>query len=175
MTGLREEINFLFITANSIVPQSRDAVTVTLEKVTFSDFRIHSLNPDGTSADRGVLTLHSGTLSAVVRPVLGENAQKPATFDVPTPVSALDDVVLTDAEATLEAEGKTFRLTIEAASLSAFNGSYQGRSNEISGSIRVNGELISLGGGPLNPDFEQADFDARYACTENLAALVPAI
>lgn len=172
VTGLREEINVLFITADSIVPASRDAVTLTLESVTFQDFVLSSRNPDGSSGDLGVLTLHTGTLTGTVRPVLGENAQSGA-FDVPTPVSALDDIWLVNAEATLQAQGKTFRLTIEEASLDAFNGTYEGRSNEISGSIRVNGETLQLPLQPLNPAFDQADFDARYQCTADLAGLVP--
>jgi hypothetical protein len=174
VTGEREEIGFLGIPiADSIVPNSRDAVTVYLDAVSFNDFGNWNLNADGSSADLGVLTIHSGTLSGVVRPVLGENAGEQGTFDVATPVSALDDIVLSDAEVTLVSQGKTFKLDIESTQISAFNGSYAGQSNEIAGTVTMGGETHTLAADPLNPDFEQASFDAAYVCTEDLEATVP--
>jgi hypothetical protein len=171
VTGEREEINMLFISADSIIPNSRDAVTVTLHDVAFDNFRPFHLNQDGSSADPGVLTLHSGNLSGVVRPVLGENSGEAGTYDVPTPVSALDDIRLQGAEVTLEAQGKTFKFTIDSTSIDAFNGSFQGRQNEISGTVTIDGEAISLSGG-LDPGYTQADFDSGYSCNEDLEAII---
>lgn len=174
VTGVREEIGFLGITiADSIVPSSHDAVTVRLEDVALADFKSWSENEDGTSADLGVLTIHSGSLAAGLDPVLGANAGEDGTFDVPTPVSALGGVRLTDAEVTLVSDGKTFKLHVDDTDLAAFNGTYNGRSNEIDGTITLEGETFSLAGQSLNPEFTQDDFDARYACTEDLADVIP--
>jgi hypothetical protein len=173
VTGVRDEVGFLGITiADSIVPNSRDAVSVNLEQVTFDEFSNHNRDAQGELADPAVLTLHSGSLSATVLPVLGENAGESGTFDVATPVSALENVALTDAEITLVAQGKTFKFHVDATQLSAFNGTYNGRSNEIDGTITVDGEQFSLAGQSLNPDFDQTRFDQAYACTEDLAAVI---
>jgi hypothetical protein len=157
--------------ADSIIPRVRDAVSLSLDQVSFTNFEMWSVRPDG-SADLGVLEIESGTGSALVSPILGENADDPGVFMTPTPVSALDDVEFTDMTATLFADGKVFKLDIASTSLRAFNGSYQGQSNEIEGTIVVNGESIVLAPQALDPEFAQSTFDASYVCTENLTAVI---
>ena len=48
-----------------------------------------------------------------------------------------------------------------------------GRANFIRGSITIDGRRIDYPpGAALDSGFDQSDFDARYACTEDLAAPV---
>jgi hypothetical protein len=157
--------------ADSIIPRVRDAVSISLEDVTFTDFKMWSVRPDG-GEDLGVLDIASGSGSALVSPILGENADDAGVFMTPTPVSALDDVNFSDMSAVLYADGKIFKLDIASTSLRAFNGTYQGQSNLIAGSIVVNGETIELAPQGLDPEFEQSAFDASYECTENLTAVI---
>jgi len=172
--GELEEIALFGIPiADSIIPRARDAVTVGLDAVSFEDFKMWSVRTDG-SEDLGVLEIHTGGGSAIVSPVLGENADENNVYMTPTPVSALEQVVLSTTDATLFADGKVFRLDISSTSLRAFNGTYQGLSNQIEGSIVVNGETIVLAPQSLDPEFDQAKFDQSYACTENLEAVIPA-
>jgi len=56
----------------------------------------------------------------------------------------------------------------------AFNGTYDGQSNSISGSVTVGGTAVPLADPRLNPDFDQDAFDATYACTPDLVEPVPA-
>lgn len=167
------ERDTMFLVIDSIVPRSREAVEIVVEQALLEEVVAYQVAP-GASLPPGLLTLHSGTLSAVVTPILGERESEPGTFDVPTPVAVLGDVRLDDAEATLEAEGKTFHMTLDDVRLSARAGVYQGEGNVLSGSLRVNGELITLDELALNPAYDQAASDQSYACTEDLRETIPA-
>ena len=69
-------------------------------------------------------------------------------------------------------------LDSQCADLDAFNGSYGFDTNSLSGDLWVNGTRYRMdeNGEPLllNPDFDQEEFDATYACKENLLEVVPA-
>jgi hypothetical protein len=175
VTGLREEINLIFVRFDSIVPNSRESVTVTENMIAFNEFNTYELDRGQTTAARGI-NIHNGTASAVVVPILGEQEDEAGTFDVPTKVARLSNINVQNANVTIVYEGKTFNVRVDSASLSAFNGSYAatGEKNMIQGSITVAGSTFTLAPQPLDPDFNQADFDARYACTDNLRATVPA-
>ncbi|MCC6338171.1 MAG: hypothetical protein IT380_29785, partial [Myxococcales bacterium] len=168
--GLRER-KLLFV--DSIVPTTRRAVTVELGPVQVNELASYTL-PVGANVPTARLTLHSGTLSAVVRPVLGERASAPGTFDLPTPVAQFSEVQLTGARVTLESGAKRFVFSIPTARLDAFNGTYLGASNSLSGQVEVDGARVDLGLLPLNPDFQQPAFDSSYGCTEDLRSVVPA-
>lgn len=169
VTGEREK---KFFVVDSIIPRSRDAVTVYLDDVQLTDFVAFS-DPAGPAGPIGKLTIHQGTLRAVVQPATGERADDPGTFDVATPVAKLTDVRLENATATLESAGKTFTLQIPSASLAAVNGPYHDEANIVGGTITVNGDAIDVPLGPLDATYTQASFDANYVCTENLAGPVP--
>lgn len=169
VTGERETKYFL---VDSIIPRSRDAVTLFLDAVELTDF-VAFTDPGGPDGPLGKLTIHQGTLSAIVKPATGERADDPGTFDVPTPVAKLEAVRIEDATATLESAGKTFTLHIASANLEAVNGPYRDQTNVLAGRITVNGDVIDLPTSPLNPAYAQEAFDEGYACTENLAAPVP--
>ena len=127
----------------------------------------------GSTAPTGRLIIHSGTLSAVVKPVLGERLSALGTFDVPTPVSSISEVKLTNAKVTLESGAKRFNFTIPTANLKAFNGSFKGSTNFLEGSIQLDDAMVTLPSMPLNPDFSQAALDSSYACTMDLKSVVP--
>ncbi len=167
--GLREK-QLLFIDA--IVPQTRDAVTLRLDAARLGNFTAAAI-PAGATAPTAALTIHSGTLTATVKPVLGERRSKPGTFDVATPVSSLTQITLTNARVTLKSGPKTFVFAIPTATLDAFNGAYLGQTNALSGTVSIDGTPVTLGAMALNPMFSQAAFDQTYACTPDLASVVP--
>lgn len=172
--GLREEISLIIISFDSIVPKSREAVTVTESMINFNEFKSYDLDPGETAPSRSI-TIHSGQAAATVQPILGERSDEPGTFDVPTKVARLSNISYTNAQLTIVSDGKTFKVPVSSASLNAFNGSYgtTGEKNMISGSITAFGKTFTLEPQDLDPDFNQADFDARYVCTEDLRSTVP--
>ena len=184
VTGIRDEVSILFITADSIVPNTRDSVTVTLDDIAFTETSIYELDPGQEVAERAI-TIHGGGMSAVVEPVTGENngtggGIPPPTeggFDVPTKVARMRDVVMSAADVTILYEGKTFNVHVDSANLYAFNGSWDqaGETNTIRGEISVNGQTISMEPQMLDPDFDQADFDARYVCDPQLVGTIPPV
>lgn len=169
VTGLRER---RLLVIDSIIPRTRNAVTVSLGAVQLNQLAAWSL-PQGVNAPTAKLTIHSGTLSAVVKPVLGERMSEQGTFDLATPVSAMTEISLTNARVTLSSGAKTFGFTIPSARLDAFNGTYLGSSNSLSGTLQVGDKLVTLEPMALNPDFDQVTFDASYRCTDDLRAVIP--
>jgi hypothetical protein len=159
-----------FLVIDAIEPRSSQSVTIELHDVALHDFVTYPLAA-GESQPIGKLTIHDGTLSAVVEPATGARADEPETFDVPTPVARISSVRLQNAHATLEAQGKLFELTITDTDLSATNGSLGGVTNQIEGTITFDGDTIDVGGA-LNPTYNSATFDQSYMCTENLAGPV---
>ncbi len=125
----------------------------------------------GQSQPVGKLTIHEGTLSALVEPATGARADEPETMDVPTPIAHLSQIHLRNARATLEAQGKVFEIEIDDTSLTATNGTFNAVSNRIDGTIMIDGHAVTVGG-PLNPTFNAAQFEQSYLCTENLAGPV---
>ncbi|MFZ5468250.1 MAG: hypothetical protein ACOZIN_02335 [Myxococcota bacterium] len=170
VTGERDTA---YAVADSIIPRTPDAVTITLSDVLLTDFSAYSL-PSGAVSPVARLVLHSGRLFAVVAPIVGERQSEPGRFDVPTPVATFSNVRLLDAYATLEVGGMRFTLVIPETRLLAQNGSLRGVSNTLSGTLRLgSGLTIDLAAVPLDPDFEQTAFDASYACTPDLKAPIP--
>lgn len=169
---VRGERDTTLVFVDSIVPRSRDAVDVELSSVELDGFVAYQVAP-GDSLPAGMLTIHAGTLSAFVQPILGERESEPGTFDVPTPVAVLGEVRFDAVEATLESQGKTFQLALDDVQLAARAGVYQGQGNVVSGSLRVNGARVTLDELPLNPAYDQAAFDESYACTEDLRETIP--
>lgn len=158
----------LFI--DSVIPRDRNAVDVNLREVQLLEFSTYALAA-GSDEPAGILIIHQGTLSALVQPALGNRADEPDTYDVPTPVARLSSVRLSGT-ASLYAQGKTFHFDIDNAELIATNGAFLGSENTLGGSMSINGTSFQLGNLPLNPAYAPAAFDSSYACTENLAGPV---
>ena len=177
--GMREKlINIGSISLiDSIVPTSHESVQLELQNVTLEHFYVFELNQGQSKPDRSIM-IRSGTLSAVVSPITGENAEEPGTFDIGTAVAHMTNVRLVNADVTITSEGKTFNLQVDDASLEAFNGSYRGKgmTNMIKGTLWIEGREITYpASSPLDPEYSQADFDARYVCTEGLRQTIPSM
>lgn len=171
VTGLRESIIFGI---DSIAPDVRESVTLTIDSAEIlEEFQSFGVGPNGEE-DLGYLTVHSGNFSGVVKPIMGYSVAE-ERYVAPTPVAELIGINLAGADVTLQSQGKTFRFTVDSSSLNAFNGSFGGRSNEINGTITIDGDAYIMGEQSLVPDFSQADFDAAYACEteDDLREIIP--
>jgi hypothetical protein len=167
VVGEREKKFFII---DSIIPRDPRAVTIDLNNVNLDGFSAYGAPANGDPA--GILTLHSGVMNGTVKPITGERASEPGIYDVATPIANIPNVTVQNADVTLWSEGKTFHFTINNASLSAFNGAYDGFANFLSGTITIDGEQVNLGEIPLNPDYSQAKFNSSYQCTEDLAGIM---
>lgn len=164
VTGERTTMYFF---VDAIEPRSPQSVTIELQDAQLEDFVTYQLAA-GQSTPLGKLTIHEGTLSAVVEPATGARADAPQTYDVPTPIARISQVHLRNARATLEAQGKIFVIDIADTDLSATNGSLGGVTNLIEGSVLIDGKPVQVGGA-LNPTYSQSSFEQSYLCTENLS------
>jgi hypothetical protein len=170
--GERETM-LLFI--ESIVPRDPTSVEIRLEHVVFNEFAaFHTHAETGTA--QAIMTIHSGTFSGVVQPVLGERASEPGRYDVSVPVvygvSRLANLRLQNADITLTSDGMTFNYHIDDSLIQAFNGTYGEDSNWVRGLVTVDGLEVDVPEVPLDPHFDQAHFDSGYLCTEDLRGLV---
>jgi hypothetical protein len=170
--GIRSDIVIFILRFFSIAPHNRDAVDIFLDRVEFNNFKAYATKASEVSPSRA-LTIHSGFLSAHVHPIMGENDDDRGTYDIPTPIARMRTVRLIDAPITLYSEGMTFVAHIDSAEFYAFNGAYQGERNAITGTIVVDGKTFQILDQDLDPDYNQQQFDASYACTDDLRALVP--
>lgn len=165
--GEREKQFFL---VDSIIPRDPAAVDVFLREVALDGFATYTIAA-GENEPPGLLTIHSGVLSAEVHPALGARADDPSVVDVPTPVAQLNNVRLT-ADATLVAQGKTFHVRIDATELTATNGRFHGEENVVRGSVSLDGVSYALVDVPLNPTYQAAAFEEAYVCDVDLAGPV---
>jgi hypothetical protein len=167
--GLREPAVdlFFFQVGESIEPQDSRSIDLWIESTELSDFSSYGLKA-GASEPLGILKIHQGTLDAFVQPATGENLEG-GGYVVPTPVATMEGVRLRNATATLFAQGMLFEIEINDTNLTATNGRVHDQENEISGTVTIDGVTIQVGGS-LDPEYDPAQFEAGYVCTENLAA-----
>jgi hypothetical protein len=158
---------------DSIIPRSRDALTINLTGALLADFAAYKM-PSGLADPYVKLVLHGGTLTGQVVPGLAERRSTPGVYDVGTPVATFTDIRLQNAPVTLSVAGKHFSFVISGAQLSGRNGSLNGVTNTISGQVAIGNETIVIPEGTvLDPEFTQARFDSTYACTADLGSLIP--
>jgi hypothetical protein len=184
VTGLRDDIiDLSFLdpllglfdaddALKSITPGSHEFVIIDIKFVILEDFVSYIL-PLGDSEPVGSLTIESGEIKGIVRPVMQERVGSPGTYDIATPAAFVEDVEVFNLKAVLLGQGKIFNVDIEYAYLSALNGIFQGVGNTVNGRIKVNGKLVELGDDTiLNPDFDQDAFNQSYACEEGLPGFI---
>ncbi|MCB9649524.1 MAG: hypothetical protein H6730_23425 [Deltaproteobacteria bacterium] len=171
VTGIREEITILFISIDSIAPDAHDSVTVVHDRIELEEFETYDID-DGAQVPLRGIRFHDGVMSGTVEPMTGRNRRSDA-YDIPTKVARMTNVHLEPADATILYEGKTFNVHIDRADLVAFNGAFRGEANMIEGELVLNGKLIPMPRQGLDPEYEQEDFDQRYACTRNLGETLP--
>ncbi len=159
-----------------VEPQNRDSVSFDMHAIAFNDFRVFDLLPD-ESTPESYLVLHNGTVNGWAYPITGEAADQPGVYYIKTPVSAFSGIHVAAARVTLVSGAKQFNITLDSSSLDAFNGSYMYRGNELTGTMVVDGQVVEVPIDPddpgLDPNYDQAVFDASYVCKDNLLEVVP--
>ncbi|MEW5850456.1 MAG: hypothetical protein AB2A00_16850 [Myxococcota bacterium] len=149
-----------------VVP-STDSPAVLSLTITPTNFKVSS------SADVNALTLVSGTLAGTLTPRVALAADTGACA-ISTPMARFEDLTYTNGVVKVTSESGTFQLNVGTSTIDAVNGTWDTDSNKLSGSISVEGESFTVPSDlqGLNPDFDQAAFDASYACTPNLVTPV---
>jgi hypothetical protein len=169
VTGKRDDILYL---VPSITPDAPDSVTVTFDHADMTNLAAWH-TAAGASGPEYKLTLQSGTMTGTAKPVTGQSKSDPGDYDVGTPVATFTNLAFNGGAATLFADGKTFKLNIDSATLNAMNGHFRGQGNYLSGTISIDHHMVMLPQMVLNPSYEQQAFDASYACTADLASVIP--
>ena len=155
-----------------IIPTTRTAAQLTLTSLALEGFTAFDL-PTGVANPTTYATV-SGAAALTLGPVSGESSTSANVFSIGTPVAHLTGVSSATTSMSLFNSGSRFDLTLTAVSLEAWNGSFGGSSNSISGSLVVDGVPVTVGASPLVAGFTQAAFDATYVCTPGLKEVVPA-
>lgn len=169
--GIREEIEILFISIDSIVPDGHDVVRIEHDQIRFEDFETYDIDEGAQVPLRGI-RLASGTMRGVVEPMTGRS-NRDGAYDVPTKIARMSQVHLEDAPATILFEGKSFNVHIDRADLSAFNGAFRGEQNVIEGEVVIDGKTIPMPRQGLDPEYDQETFDSRYTCERELDGPLP--
>jgi hypothetical protein len=157
----------------SFVPTARDSAVLTLPGIQFANWSVAATDSADVVDSR--VTITSGTAGLVVNPITGRNAGASGAlgtdvFTESTGIAQITDLVGDDLVMTIVSAGKTFNLTLTDVDLDAFAGAFfdgvaEVGSNDLSGTVTVNGELVNIAPGtPLNPAYDQAAFDATYTC-----------
>lgn len=149
---------------DAAVPERRDAVDISLD-ANFDDFKVW-MEPGQHS-----LQIFKGGLSGTLHPRLAVDTVRGAC-GLPTPVAQFEHVTYRDAEVRIVSEGKTFDITVNNSLLEAQNGSKDGRTNFLAGTIVVDGDTLPVptdGGAPvLDPEYDSANFTRSFACTADM-------
>jgi hypothetical protein len=150
------------------VPTTRTGMTYSLSSLALTD--VEAQTPGG-----GALWFRaSGTVAADLDPIGGERASQAGIYSIRTPVFRIPSITATTLTgAILSPAGARVDLAVSDVSLAAAIGVYQGSGNTLSGTLTVDGEVVTLSGVPFDPAYNQAELDARYVCTPDLAATVP--
>jgi len=168
ITGLR---NTQYLVVASIIPSDHREVQIVLDQAELNGFQTYDLGT-GDSVPPMRITFHDGTISGMVEPILGERASEPGSFDVPTPIAIISDVVVLNAAVTMEVMGMTLVFDINEARITAQNGIFEGEGNYIEGSMVIDGVPVAIPHGVLDPEFDQNRFNQSYACADDLLATI---
>jgi len=149
---------------NPVIPAGPDAVTITLTKATFDNFKVVS------SASDSKLTMIKGNLTAVVKPRLAVNKTNGAC-SVATPNTSFSDVKYDPAsEVFIDSPGNAFGAPVDGSNLTAQNGVNGDKTNTLSGVITVFGsEVDATVTDGLDPEYNQEAFDMGWQCHPDLA------
>ncbi len=169
--GIRKEINVIITRIDSIEPDRHDSVTVWQDNLQFNEYAAWDKDPDTDRIARGI-TIHEGSMSGVVYPVTGRADD--GAYDIPTKVAHMQGLTANNLRVQIIYDNKRFNAVIDSAQLEAFNGSWIGKglTNHIEGQIVMNGTTYPLPAQGLDPDYDQATFDQRYECTDDLSGLI---
>jgi hypothetical protein len=159
-----------------IFPDTRDAATLTFDALEFDNFEVYDLAlGETTSATASSLT---GIVTGTLNPIAGESGLMSTLAGMPiyavsTPVTGMNYQMETGS-LRIFSDGNTFVVQLTDVALDAFAGSYGERTNELSGTLTVNGQVVTIPVGTvLNPDYDQELLDESYACSFGLEGTVP--
>lgn len=169
-TGTRA-VGGVFFMPQQLVPVTPTNTMIGISELRLNDFTTYSLRPGQTTVSTQ-LQFVGGTASYWFNPVAGEDAMIPGVFDQATPVAEVGMIEIDNAPVSLRTDGRTFNVRIDSASLEAFIGTFGNRSNELSGTITLDGQTFDLGMIDLDPTFNQTTFDLGYVCNPQLRAPV---
>ncbi|MDP7038111.1 MAG: hypothetical protein QGI45_03060 [Myxococcota bacterium] len=147
-----------------VIPHDAKSLAIYLDEVLMENFVVHSSDSDA------YLKAKSGTVSAVVKPLLARSDSK-GLCAIPTGHVAVENLSYTDAQLFVDSGDRDFDVEVPTSDLHAQIGQSDAYENRLWGSIRVwdkDKEIKGLEGG-LNPDYEAQDYVDSFACTEDLA------
>jgi len=180
VTGEKTVTGAIALASPPIQPLDRQSAMFRFTRIDLENYAAMEYEEGSTEA-KPHLILHDGVFTGYSHPVTGEAADSPGRFFIKTPVSKFRDVTIGNTEATLVVGKKQFKVTIDRAKLTAFNGTFHDgqtlNHNSIEGEISIDGKVFNVPvdseDPTLNPDFDQTTFDASYECKENLLEPVP--
>jgi hypothetical protein len=160
----------------SFVPNVRDAATLTLTGIGFSGWTVFDTDVNGVTETK--ITVVDGSADVVVSPIDGWNANASGAlgidvFDQSTGTAGIGGLTMASGNLVLELFGKTFKVQVSDVDIDAFAGFYADNgteigSNDITGSITVDGEPVTITPRELNDGLTPLDFTATYSCSPAL-------
>lgn len=176
VTGTKSVTGKVVLSVNPLQPQDPTSAVLDLPEMTLDEARTLELRPDATDY-QPYLTMHDGALSGTFHPITGEAADTPGAYFIVVPVGGLADVSLHNSDVTLHEGAMQFPMHVDDSSLYAFTGGYLDDQNWLYGTVTIDGTTWPIGSAdapiPLDPEYDQATFDATYECTDNLKEVVP--
>ncbi|MEE8409471.1 MAG: hypothetical protein V3T05_07695, partial [Myxococcota bacterium] len=178
VTGVKRVTGEFATAYPPLQPLHRQAVRLDFTEIRLTDFAAFDYAA-GSTTSGAYMIINDAVLRGSIIPVTGEAADNPGHYYIATPVARFEGLQVLSATVTLVSGDSQFTFTLSDVDIDAFNGRYQASSNEIAGSVAVDGESYSVPvcaeDGRLDPTFEQQAFDTAYACTPNLLEPVPPV
>ena len=151
---------------NPILPTSSEASQLRLKRVDIIEAYKVTLS-DGTKME-----LREGSFSTDIKPRLAKGADIDACV-APTPNATIENLKMFSVNAKIVGDGESSDVFIASSDLSANIGETSKGTNELSGTITVFVEEITIGeaGKPVkfDPDFSAESFRETYSCESELA------
>lgn len=149
--------------AAPVIPTSRDAASVTLtldfSNLTYSD----------SSGDKG-LTAVTGSLTGELGSRLGLDTSTGAC-SIKSPAVYFRSLAWTGAQLKVHSGADVYPVAVSSSRLDAQSGAREDHTNWLEGELSLEGKSYRIpvsGPAVLDPTFDQAKFDASWACTPNL-------
>lgn len=182
VSGTKEVVGMVALDYPPLQPFHRQGAIFRFSEIEFDEFAAYEVREGTTEPAGPYLIIHNGVMTGRSRPVTGEAESHPGAYFIKTPVSGFENISIRGtsggaASATLKLGAKTFNFELRQSDLDAFNGSFNGHENSLRGTVTFDGYHVRLPideeDTSLNPDYDQAAFDATYSCKENLKEVVP--
>ncbi len=182
-----------------IAPTDYNEIDVELTEGTrFVDWTMWTEESDGTRGP-GQMWVADASVTGHVFPLMGINdatSEQPGAYLVQTNMAFLKDLDFSAAEVELQSQGRTFFVSIDSSSVTAFNGAWSGDDqwdvaplhgyaggsvfsepgpyfNWVQGSITLDGTEVAIARQELDPDVSLEGIDDTYLCMEFLEGPIP--